>query len=227
MKIIIADDHVLFRESLEEYLKRYWPESSAIFVADFYSVYDLLQQGEKPDLIVLDYNMAGMEEGKGFYQVREEFPNQRVAIMSGVAERYQVRTVVEHGAVGYFPKTLSGKDFIAGLKKVTEGETYIPVGQSSLAIKESYIAKNSGQDSEDLSVVTADDIGLSKRESDVLMCLLSGLSNKEIAHRLSIEEVTVKMHISKISKKMDVKTRTQIVLKARDLGVKDMGLVDE
>lgn len=226
MKIIIADDHVLFRESLGEYLNRYLPDADVLFFSDFHEVYQTLKEGVSCDLVLLDYNMGGMNGSQGLQTLREEYPSLSVAIMSGVAERYQVRVALDLGAAGYFPKTLPGKGFVEGIRSILSGKKFVPVSSNSGFLMSSYQSGHSGQGKDSGSYVTYEDIGLSKREGEVLSALLKGHSNKVIASDLGIQEVTVKMHVSKICQKMHVKSRTQIVLKARDLGVKELDFVN-
>lgn len=228
MEFIIADDHVLFRETLGEYLKRYLPICHVTFVSDFNEAYEMLENGKEPDLLILDYNMQGMDHGKSLKKVRENFPQQKVALMSGVVDAYQVRTVIDYGAVAYFPKTLSGKDLIRGITQVVEGDVFIPMDAQTGELMPAYYSDeadglgrsaNGGLDA--ATILTQKDIDLSKRENQILSTLLKGMTNKEIANSMGIQEVTVKMHVSRVCQKFGVKNRTQVVIKARDMGFRE------
>jgi len=221
MDFIIADDHVLFRDILGEYLKRYLPDANTTFVSDFFKVEELLRGGASADLVILDYNMDGMKGAESVAALKREFPDLSIALMSGVAQANHVRAVLDQGAVGYFPKTLAGKDFVQGIKDVIDGNVFIPVSQSTGNIVPSYYADapEPRNDNDNNDVVKASDIGLSKRETQILQGLMKGLANKEIANRYDIQEVTVKMHVSKICQKLGAKNRTHAVILATNLGM--------
>lgn len=228
MEFIIADDHVLFREALAEYLRRYLPICHVEFVDDFFEAYKKLEKGKRPDVLILDYNMHGMDRGLGIKKIKKDFPDQKVALMSGVAETHDVRDAIDSGAVGYFPKTLSGKDFISGITQIVEGDVFVPISASSGQLVSSYKAggtdcsgKGQNEDVEHNKYATQKSFELSKRELQILQTLLKGMTNREIAHKMEIKEVTVKMHVSRICQKLGVKSRTQAVIKARDLGFRE------
>jgi len=222
MHFIIADDHILFREILGEYLGRYMPEAKTDFAGDFHAAYEMLQQGNAPDLVILDYNMRGMEGAKTIKQLKEEFPNQKVAMMSGVAQAQHIKATLDEGAVGYFPKTLSGKDFVKGIQGVVNGEVFVPVSKNTGEVMPSYYAEVNGLEpanqEEQNDFITQSDLKLTKREKQILSHLLKGETNREIAQTHGIQEVTVKMHVSRIFAKFGAKNRTQVVIKAKELG---------
>lgn len=219
-KFIIADDHALFRETLEEYLRRHFPQAESHFVVNFYQAYSLLEAGENPDLMILDYHMAGMDKGQGLLRIKKSFPDIKVALMSGMAEAEEVRYLLDNGAVGYFPKTLSGAEYISGIQQILAGETFVPVNAETGVILKTHVSGDSGASAHG-DFITSTDVNLSRREGQVLKALLKGLSNKEIANDFGLQEVTVKMHISNICHKLDVKNRTQAALKARELGFRE------
>ncbi len=222
MDFIIADDHVLFRDILDEYLKRYLPDANTTFVSDFYKVEELLRGGTSADLVILDYNMDGMKGAESVAGMKQEFPDVPIALMSGVAQAKHVREVLDQGAVGYFPKTLSGKDFVQGIIEVIDGNVFVPVSQTTGSIAPSYYADSSKLKDDvkaDDGIITASVVGLSKREIQILLGLMEGMANKEIANRHDIQEVTVKMHVSKICQKLGAKNRTHAVILATNLGL--------
>lgn len=219
MKLIIADDHNLFRESLTEYLQRRITGVDLTCVADFFAVEDALEKGEQPDLVILDYCMAGMDQD-GIAALKETYPDVKIAVMSGVAEKRQVRSALDSGAVAYFPKTLPAAQMIEGIIAVTQGKVFIPIDGENGEILEAYNAQSPAQAESAPTFLTQSDITLSTREEDMLDGLLKGWSNKEIANHFHVQEVTVKMHLSNICAKLGAKNRTQAALKARELGFK-------
>lgn len=222
MKFIIADDHVLFRDTLEAYLKRDMPDCQVFFFRDFYGVHKALKEGLIVDLVILDYHMAGMNNGGALDIIKYEFPAQRVALISGVAEPAQIRIAMQKGAVAYFPKTMHGKHLMDGMRRTAKGEKFFPVDDTTHELLPSYYADKSPlADSEQTTQAqlrTMQDIGLSKTETKVLAALLKGAQNKQIAQANGVKEVTIKMHVTNICKKLGVKNRTQAAIKARDLG---------
>lgn len=221
MKIIIADDHVLFRETLEEYIKRNLPSADLTVVGDCFAVKQALASQGAVDLVILDYNMGGMNNGAGVTDIKKVSPSARIAIMSGVAGQEQIRHALSLGAEGYFPKTLSGNDFIAGIEAMLSGEIFIPVCPESGEILKAYDPDGAQTPASSKYFITQVDVKISPREAQILSALLKGLANKEIANDFNLQEVTIKMHVSNICQKLGVKNRTQAALKARELGFKE------
>lgn len=219
MKLLIADDHALFRDALVQYIERSNPAASVILAKDFDEAFTYLNQDSDKDLVVLDLRMPGMDGLQGFETLKESFPNLRVALMSGVAEEEDVKEALSKGVVGYFPKTMSGRALLAAIEKVVSGEKYIPKGKNSTYMQSYYAddihtSKNvNGHSSRTKTEFTP-------RESEVLSYLLDGASNKEIARALDLQVVTVKLHIRGICRKLNAKNRTQAALMARDMGIK-------
>ena len=220
MKILLADDHTLFRETIVEYIKRKLPQAILTSFEDFSGVETALDRDQDWDLVLLDYQMPGMEDMSAFSYVRDTYPSIKVALMSGIAKPDDVRRAIDSGAVGYFPKTLPGKDFVLGIKDVISGNVFIPVDNNTNEPLEAY----AGQDVEDVkrsqNYTVTSDLKITPREHDVLELLMRGQSNKEIANTLCVQEVTVKLHVRGLCQKLGAQNRTQAALKARDLGLK-------
>ena len=138
MKLLIADDHTLFRDALVQYIERSNPDISVTLAKDFYGAISLLECDDRQDLVLLDLRMPGMDGIEGFKRIRQKFPDVRVALMSGIAEPNDVKAVLELGAVGYFPKTLSGKALLQAIHCVLEGDTFIPEDVKTGKIMPSY-----------------------------------------------------------------------------------------
>ena len=218
MKLLIADDHTLFRDALVQYIERSNPTSSVVLARDFHEALDLLKQDPDQDLVVLDLRMTGMNGMQGFQILKEHFPAMRVALMSGVAEEEDVRQALEIGAVGYFPKTMSGRALLAAIEQVVAGDQYIPKGKNSTYMP-SYYADHAAIISKKGEMSGGAKPEFTPRESEVLSYLLDGASNKEIARALDLQVVTVKLHVRGICRKLEAKNRTQAALKAREMGI--------
>ena len=199
MRIIIADDHDLVRDTLASYLR----SEGIIEVACVSSVSEVdehLKAGEEFDLVVLDYKMPGMDGLKGLKLLKSLYPNIRLAVLSGNATPDVIAASLREGSVGFIPKTLSAEDLVAAVRKMADGEAFFPdfpPEKSMAALAEP----------------------LTARESQVLEGLSVGHSNKEIARDLDLQEVTIKLHVKTLCRKLDAKNRTQAAMIARDLGI--------
>ena len=217
MKIIIADDHVLFRDALGHYIERSEPDAEIRQVDDFHGVMDLLHTGFIPDLVMLDLRMPGMNGLGGLQKLRDLWPDLSVILLSGLAERADVHKALDMGVMGYFPKTLSGKLMFQGVYKVLHGEKFIPIDYNTNTV----MASN--YDDQPMAAARPTQKGppvlLTPREREVLGYLLRGVSNKEIALALNLQVVTVKLHVRGVCRKLGAKNRTQAALMAQQRGI--------
>ncbi|MCB9979069.1 MAG: response regulator transcription factor [Rhodospirillales bacterium] len=227
MKLLLADDHTLFRDALVQYIVRAEPDAAVSLAKDLYEAMALLESGVEPDLVLLDLRMPGMDGMNGFRILREKYPDIRVALMSGVAESYDVKQAMELGAVAYFPKTLSGKAMLKALQLVLAGERYLPIEHATNEVMPSYyngLERPGGESGaqppyphvRDFSA--ADPLKITARERDVLVQMAKGYTNKEIADVLNLQLATVKLHVRGVCRKLGARNRTEAALKARELG---------
>lgn len=214
MNILLADDHDLVRDGITSFLHTAAPDVTVAQAKDFAEALAIVN-GEQPiDLTILDLNMPGMNGLSGLTVMRQKFPDVPVVILSGSVKRSDVLNALEHGASGYLPKTLSGKSLINALRLVLSGEKYIP----SALLEDDGGTIRPGEI--DLDGLEPDNPlrQLTNREREVLALLTKGLSNKEIAKQLSVREITVKVHLTGIFKKLGAANRTQAVKIAMQLG---------
>lgn len=151
MKLLLADDHTLFRDALVQYIKRSDIEAEVSVAKDMDGVLKLMQQEPDQDLVLLDLRMPGMNGMQGFKEMQDKYPDVRVGLMSGVAEVEDVRAAMNLGAVGYFPKTLSGKALLKAIQLVLEGERFVPIDHNSSAVMPSYFADDAPPKKSDYS----------------------------------------------------------------------------
>jgi two-component system nitrate/nitrite response regulator NarL len=211
MKIILADDHVLFREALNHYFERSQQNVDVLQVDDFHGVIGALESGYMPDLIMLDYRMPGMHGLGSLKILREKWPDIHVVLLSGTAEKADVEKAIDLGARGYFPKTLPGKMMMVGVHKILQGDIFVPMDHNTNTVMASY----HGDLSRGLSRHPQSRESLTPREREVLGYLMRGVSNKEIARALDLQVVTIKLHVRGICKKLGAKNRTQAALIAQ------------
>lgn len=217
MKLLIADDHALFRDALVQYIERSDPDSTVTLAKDLKEALHCLDNDPHQDLVILDLRMPGMHGLEGVKRVRERYPDVQVALMSGVAEEKDVQSALDLGVCGYFPKTLSGRALLSAIRHVVEGDVFVPGGlEENQTFMPSYY---SDQQSTINNVKSIKDLNLTPRESEVLTYLVDGAANKEIARALDLQIVTVKLHVRGICRKLNAKNRTQAALLAKELGV--------
>jgi len=198
--ILIADDHDLVRDTIAAYLETV-DEFNVFTAQDLNTALEVMSGLNSIDLLILDYNMPGMNGLQGLERACTSYPSTKVALMSGVANREVANKAMEHHARGFIPKSLSAISFINAIKFILSGERYLPFDLVSSAPA----GKNHG-----------DFTNVSAREMQTLEQLCIGLSNKEIARNLNIQEVTVKLHVKNIFSKLGVSNRTQAALFAKE-----------
>ena len=203
MKILIADDHDLLRDTLVMFLETQG-DIQTTCAKDLPEAVSALQQDASYDLVLLDFNMPGMNGLDGLEHVLRTYPGVKVALMSGVATRAIAEKALAQGASGFLPKTLTAKSLVNAVKFMAMGEQYAPL--ECMTAEEDVPANELAEK-------------LSKRELQVLQGLTEGKSNKEIARDLDVQEPTVKLHMKTLYRKIGASNRTQAALLARDAGL--------
>lgn len=199
MKILLADDHDLVRETLAAFLlAEGFTEVRSVSTLD--AALALLDLDF--DLVLLDYNMPGMNGFEGLARARAVAPKTPIAIISGTTQRELAEAALREGAAGFVPKTLASRAMVAAVQIMANGEVFAPI---SLL-----------QEEEPVDGALA---SLTRRETDVLRGICAGKSNKEIARDLDLQEVTVKLHVKTLSRKLGAKNRTHAAMIARNGGM--------
>lgn len=197
-KVLIADDHGLVRAALANYLR----EATGDHITEASTLDEALAiiAREGPfDLVLLDFTMPGMSMPSGLTQaIRANAPNP-VAILSGTAPPDIARRALSAGAQGFLPKSIDPDTMILAVRQMMSGQVYHP--QEFL-------------DSEEPAPAP---VHITPREMDVLRGLMKGKSNKEIARDLEIQEVTIKLHVKTICRKLQARNRTHAAMLARDM----------
>jgi DNA-binding NarL/FixJ family response regulator len=211
MRVLLADDHDLVRDGIRAYLEARLPAIVVVTASDFQGALALAAVVPEIDLVMLDLRMPGMDGAAGVERMRAMLPEVPLAILSGYPCLPELAGVLARLRVSFLPKTLSGEALVSMLIEVMGGEIFPPPANPPAAGNGEPV----GGDAEP----GADARPLTRREREVLSHLSLGLSNKEIARRLTIEEVTVRLHLRGIFRKLGVHNRTQAVRQALDRGL--------
>ncbi|MGK7754967.1 MULTISPECIES: response regulator transcription factor [unclassified Roseovarius] len=198
-RILLADDHALVLETIAYFLTR----QAGFQVERATSLSEALKvNAEKGpfNLIVLDYTMPGMDALTGLTRMRAQ-SGCPVAILSGTAPPDIARRALRAGAAGFLPKTLTPEQLVQAIGSMLDGETYLPVNFLT----------------EPPPGATA--THLTPREQMVLHGVAEGKLNREIARDLDIQEVTVKLHVKTLSRKLGARNRTHAAMLARDMSL--------
>lgn len=208
-KILVADDHPLFRDAIVNIIGIKFPGSTTYETEDINSTLTFVKDNDEIDLILLDLNMPGMSGLNGLLDLRNECPTTPVVIVSAEQEKQKILQTLSYGAVGFIAKS-SSKDIIGeAIESVFQGNVYLPSdimrSQANPTAKKDFEALP-----ENISLLT-------RRELIVLKHLTKGEANKQIAFNLHISETTVKSHVSSILKKLGASNRVKVVLGCSDI----------
>ena len=203
-KIIIADDHPLFRDALKQALEGTDLQLEIDEAGALDKVISTLEAGEGThDLILLDLKMPGVQGFSGLVYLRAQYPAIPVVVVSGNEDTDVMRRAVALGASGFIPKSSHVQTMRDAVAAVLNGSVWMPPGVSAGG------AGDAETDKLALRLAT-----LTPQQVRVLMMLREGLLNKQIAYNLSVSEATVKAHVSAILQKLNVESRTQAVIAA-------------
>jgi DNA-binding NarL/FixJ family response regulator len=202
-RLLIADDHPLFRGALREAVTGLFKEVDIAEAGTFEEVTDLAERGGDVDLILLDLSMPGVRGFSGLMYLRAQYPSLPVVVVSANDDPAVIRRCMEFGASGFIPKTLGIEALRQAVIRVLEGEVWTPPDVD--------LARQSDAEA---GAMIARLATLTPQQVRVLMMLSGGLLNKQIAYELGVSEATVKAHVSAILQKLGVESRTQAVIAA-------------
>ena len=208
LRLIIADDHPLFRGALREAVTGLFEEMDIAEAGTFNEVAELLERGSDVDLVLLDLTMPGVRGFSGLMYLRAQYPSVPVIVVSANDDPAAIRRCMEFGASGFIPKTLGVEAMRGAIARILDGGVWTPPDVDLTA----------GSDAETAALM-ARMATLTPQQVRVLMMLSEGLLNKQIAYQLGVSEATVKAHVSAILQKLGVESRTQAVIAAAKIEV--------
>jgi DNA-binding NarL/FixJ family response regulator len=202
-RLVIADDHPLFRGALREAVAGLLEQVDIAEAGTFDELVELLERGGDVDLVLLDLMMPGTRGFSGLMYMRAQYPGVPVVVVSANDDPAAIRRCMDFGASGFIPKTLGVEAMRAAISRVLAGGVWTPPD----------IDLATGADAEAAELM-ARLATLTPQQVRVLMMLSEGLLNKQIAYQLGVSEATVKAHVSAILQKLGVESRTQAVIAA-------------
>ena len=210
-KILIADDHPLFRLALVQAVANLGKDVEVLEADSLDSARAMLACRSDTDIVLLDLHMPGSHGLMGLVALRTEFPAVAVIMISANDDPQVMRRAMTYGAAGFIPKRSSISDIQKMLRSIIACENPLPLPRNRAADAE---AEQDRQLARRLA-------SLSPQQLKVLILVAEGLLNKQIADRLDIQERTVKAHMSAVFERLDVRNRTQASVLLRSLEIAD------
>lgn len=198
MKILIVDDHPLFRAGFHAVLEQSDLDAGVLSVSSVPEALQSLQQDGDIGLVLLDIHLKGDDGFNALKIIGERFPTTACIMISGDEQQAIASRAVAAGASGFIPKSFTADEMIAAIRQVLAGEVFVPAATNLTAAEQP--------------------TGLTLRQLEVISMLGRGFSNKEIARALDVAERTVKAHVSAVFEALNVRNRTQAVLVAQKKG---------
>ncbi len=201
MRVVIADDHRLILEGIRRALEE----------ADDFDIVGEASSGTQvlplvrrtsPDLVLLDLRMPGLDGLMALDQIKHEHPDVKVVILSATSDQSVIHAALSRGASAYIIKSVNPPDLPATLRQAMAGNVFYAAGAPQADER-----------------TTADEIGLTSREIDILKALARGLSNHAIGKELFVAEQTVKFHLTNIYRKLNAANRTEAMRFAYQHGI--------
>jgi DNA-binding NarL/FixJ family response regulator len=200
IRVLLADDHGLVRDGLGRLLASV-PDIEVVAAAADGGEAIRLAREHRPDVILMDLRMPGMDGSEATRRLLEEDPGMQVVILTSFSERDEILSALDAGAIGYLLKDAEPDELIRGVRAAAHGESPL-APKAARELLGSRAAAPASQ--------------LTDREREVLRLVTRGLANKLIARELGISEKTVKAHLTTIFQRIGVTDRVQAAMWARD-----------
>lgn len=189
MKILVCDDHALFRQGMRLVLSELEPEAQVLEAEEGEEALRIVANDEDIDLLLLDLSMPGMDGWISLRQLRSRYPALPVVIVSASETRDDVEKALDGGASGFLPKSSTTDELLAALRRVLDGEVHVP--EKLLTPVRPAPRADVGASAPEGRLA-----GLTERQREVLDLMSQGLTSREISQRLGLAEGTVASHIA-------------------------------
>ena len=209
MKVLIADDHALFRDGLSLQLEKINPEFIILQASNFNQALKFIETDNNISLVVMDLDMPDMNWQEAVKELRAKAPQAKFVVVSASEDSGTIRRNLELGVSGYIPKRSEPAILNKALQLILEGGTYLPPSVLQPA------GENTMQDRYRCGMTKT----LTNRQNQVLGLVAQGLSNKQIAYEMGVSEATVKLHINALLRSVGATNRTQAVIMAQKMGI--------
>ena len=223
IKVLIADDQELIRQSLQIVLGTEKDIEVLDAVENGVEVVRAVRR-EKPDVILMDIRMPEMDGVVCTQIIKENYPNIKIIILTTFDDDEYVYNALKYGASGYLLKGISTKELAEAIRKVYQGTAMIHGDITSKVVK---LFSKMAQTNITIQVDDAQTADLKETEWKIIALVGSGMSNKEIAAKLSLSEGTVRNMLSIILSKLELRDRTQLAIWAVQTGVVNRGFGEE
>lgn len=210
MKIVIVDDHVLFREGIAAILR---PETDFEIVGMGGSVREAVEiaRSLKPEIILMDFNLPDGDGTEATRLILQEYPACKIIFLTMSEQDANLFEAVRSGAKGYIVKNIHPLQLVASIRSVYNGESALSAEMTRRVMEE--LSRSANQPTHPVENT------LTLRELDVLRSIASGLSNQEIGQKLFISENTVKFHVHSLLSKLNLSDRKEAASYARERGL--------
>ena len=209
MKILLADDHALFREGMRYVLRQLSEDVEILEAGTFQDVLKIAAQHPELELALLDLHMPGSDGPKSVSFFRRRYPHIPVVVVSGEEANLNMEKTLDYGASGFVSKSSGSEVMLDALKLVLAGGIYVPP----------HLRHRSAKAKKDKRSLNTNSYGLTQRQMEVLHYLCMGMSNKEIAAAINLAEGTVKIHVAAVYQTLKVNNRLEALRVAEHLGL--------
>jgi DNA-binding NarL/FixJ family response regulator len=206
MRVLIADDHALLRTGVIEFLSGIHSDWSFI-QADSLERADVILEGSKIDLLILDLNMPGMRGVASVQRLRADYPDVAIAVLTGAEDRGTILECLGAGVHGYILKSAQSEQLLQAVSTILAGGVYVPPSLT-------HVVQQAPRGSVPGSSWNSLPAALTGRQLDVLRLLAAGQSTKEIARVLDLGVGTVKVHLAGVYRALGAHSRMEAVVKA-------------
>lgn len=206
MKILLIDDHEMFRDGISMLLKREYSQLEIMQAKDLEQALLHLKRHNDFSIVLLDLHLQDSSPHENIKAIQKSSPRAPICIISGEERPEFIRNILEYNIHTYIPKTIGNDEFIKAIKQVLAGESYLPEEVASKVKQWQMEGKPAIND-------------LSKRQIQVLTLLAEGCSNQNIAEKLDISGNTITVHVKNILKILNASNRSEAGFLARKYGV--------